>query len=149
MNNEMKVSVGFTGTQRGMTGPQRESVVRLLGSLKPGAVHHGDCVGADTTFHDLCNRQGIPIIIHPPLQGRKRAMCNGRNVTILAPKAFLARNRDIVDASDVLIAAPFEEKEVLRSGTWATVRYAEQARRPVYLVLPSGRVMHSNYGCPL
>lgn len=126
-----------------MTGPQIESVMRLLSSLKPVAVHHGDCIGADAAFHDLCNHQGISIIIHPPLEDRKRARCSGPNVTILPSKTFLARNHNIVDACEVLIAAPFKEKEVLRSGTWATVRYAEKIGRPVYLVMPSGEVMRS------
>lgn len=142
MKNREKISVGFTGTQRGMTGPQLESVMHLLDSLKPVVVHHGDCIGADAAFHDLCNQQNISIIIHPPSQNRKRARCRGPNVTILPSKTFLARNRDIVDACEFLIAAPFEEKEVLRSGTWATVRYAKKIGRPVYLVIPSGKVIH-------
>lgn len=50
-------------------------------------------------------------------------------------------DHDIVDATAVLVACPKEEEgEELRSGTWATVRYARRRHRPVYVVRPSGRV---------
>ena len=42
----------------------------------------------------------------------------------LKPQDYLVRNMNIVNQSDVLIAAPKEEVEVLRSGTWSTIRKA-------------------------
>jgi predicted Rossmann fold nucleotide-binding protein DprA/Smf involved in DNA uptake len=56
------------------------------------------------------------------------------------PKAPLDRNRDIVDAAAVLIAAPKEMTETLRSGTWATVRYARKQGKQVWIVWPDGTV---------
>jgi predicted Rossmann fold nucleotide-binding protein DprA/Smf involved in DNA uptake len=52
----------------------------------------------------------------------------------------LDRNHDIVGACDVLIAAPRQPKEIRRSGTWATVRYADQFGRVIALVVPDGEV---------
>jgi len=54
------------------------------------------------------------------------------------PRPPLVRNRDIVDATDMLIAAPATRKEVLRSGTWATIRYAKKMKKWIYIIYPSG-----------
>jgi len=132
--------VGFSGTRKGMTTLQLGSARELLNSLDPVAVHHGDCVGADADFHKLCRHQGIPIVIHPPTQDRARAMCNGPNVTILPPQHYLVRNRGIIDACNVMVAAP-AGPEVVRSGTWSTVRYAKKKGKTVYLILPSGVIV--------
>jgi hypothetical protein len=48
----------------------------------------------------------------------------------------LERNHDIVDQTDFMIAAPFTESEVLRSGTWSTIRYARKQGKEVYIFTP-------------
>jgi len=45
-------------------------------------------------------------------------------------KACLARNRMMVDRAEMVIAFP-RGPEVLRSGTWATVRYARKENKQV------------------
>lgn len=55
-------------------------------------------------------------------------------------EAFLKRDHRIVDVTDKLIAAPGQAAEVLRSGTWATVRYAVKIGRPGLTVYPGGLV---------
>jgi len=53
----------------------------------------------------------------------------------------MARNRDIVAASDALLAAPEgPEASYPRSGTWATVRMARRAGLPIQIVWPDGRI---------
>lgn len=47
-------------------------------------------------------------------------------------------NRDIVAETDELIATPKGFQEERRSGTWATVRYALKARKPVTVIWPDG-----------
>lgn len=54
------------------------------------------------------------------------------------PGPYLWRNHQIVDATSALIAAPFGFEEELRSGTWATVRYARKLGRPVRFFWPDG-----------
>lgn len=132
--------VGFTGTRRGMTAAQLTAVAGLLDTLKPVAAHHGDCLGADADFHRLCVSRQIPVVIHPPANAGWRAFCHGHLVKVLPAKDYLERNRDIVAAGDVLIATP-AGPEMLRSGTWSTVRYAKKNGRPVFLVLPDGNVV--------
>lgn len=139
------IHVGFTGTQRGMAMPHMLSVRRVLAGLgRPLWAHHGDCIGADKDFHDLCREtcRGIVAGItgHPPDNPVKRAFCQFD--VLLEPKPYLVRNHDIVDDTSIMIATPGEADEVVRSGTWATVRYARAQRRPLYLVLPSGEVRY-------
>jgi hypothetical protein len=51
----------------------------------------------------------------------------------------LDRNRAIVAAVDVLVAAPLEDREVQRSGTWATVRSARRKGIPVVMLSRGAR----------
>lgn len=56
------------------------------------------------------------------------------------PKEYIKRDKDIVDTSDILIATPRFMYEELRSGTWATVRYAEKKNKPIVIIWPNGDV---------
>lgn len=134
-------SVGFTGTQHGMTMPQRTVVGMLLDEYQPKHVHHGDCIGADEQFHALCKKlEPRPILHgHIPDDMSKRAFCDFD--IEYAPQAYLKRNKAIVIMSDILIAAPKQGVEVVRSGTWSTVRYADGRNLSVRIVLPDGSVV--------
>ena len=125
--------IGFTGTQRAITTDQFDRLVTLLEDLKPTQAHHGDCIGADSVFHEICLELKIPVVIHPPIENSKRAFCHGAK-ELRAAQQYLVRNHDIVDASDELIAVPGEKTEQLRSGTWATYRYAKKIGKTVYLI---------------
>ena len=50
----------------------------------------------------------------------------------------LARNRIIVDGSQLMFATPNQPREVLRSGTWATIRYANKTYTPGITIWPDG-----------
>jgi len=126
--------VGFTGTHHGMTAYQLRQLCLLLCEWDPNEFHHGDCVGADAVAHAVASKLRIEVIVHPPVNTKGRAFC--QSDICLPPKPYIKRNHDIVDATDVLIAAPHQPDEVLRSGTWATVRYARQHGKEVYLLLP-------------
>lgn len=128
---------GFTGTRHGLTPPQRNALLSEIGVLH-GWLHHGDCVGADAYAHALAVSFGLLVQIHPPIAPELRAWCRDADV-VLEPAPHLVRNRAIVDATKLLIATPVSE-EVLRSGTWSTVRYARRIGRPVVLVMPDGSV---------
>jgi nucleoside 2-deoxyribosyltransferase len=129
--------IGFTGTQKGMSPGQKEELIWYLHELAaypaPIIFHHGDCIGADEDAHLIAKRYGAKVHIHPPFDSPKRAHCHG-DVTH-NEKENLARNRDIVDACDVLIAAPDGDHERLRSGTWSTVRYARRKGKAVRILI--------------
>src|SRR3972149_10599348 len=125
------MKVGFTGTRHGMTIEQRSTLENLIELWWPSVMydfHHGDCVGADEQAAAIftAQRRG-EIIVHPPIDNRLRAWCEG---TILEPKPYLDRNRDIVDASDLLIVAPGGGREAPTGRTWYTARYARSKRVP-------------------
>jgi len=125
--------VSFTGTQLGMTREQRAFVAEMLAKLK--ARHgsrlravHGDCVGADAMFDEICVEQGIMRGIYPSDMDNKRAHCDRRGAKLLSdPMPPLERNGPIAAAGDLLIAVPKMDQEEARSGTWATVRRARSA----------------------
>lgn len=133
----MTVQVGFTGSQKGMTPAQRVRLYALLGELGTTDLHHGDCIGADHQAHLLAGVQDvIRLHVHPPKVKAKRAFCFG--YAMYDPKDYLVRNRHIVDATEVLIAAPAEMTEQMRGGTWMTVRYARKQGKRVIIILPDG-----------
>ena len=137
--------IGFTGTHKGMTSDQYFAVEYLLSSVDFLEAHHGDCIGADAQFHLFCLDMKIPIVIHPPDDKRKRAFCfaeHGREGlgTSLPCKPYLARNRDIVNTCDILIACPKNKEEELRSGTWATIRHAKKSMKGLCLIYPDGEI---------
>tara|TARA_Y100001951_G_C11190413_1_gene211170 strand:- start:211 stop:681 length:471 start_codon:yes stop_codon:yes gene_type:complete len=139
------VNIGFTGTQEGMTPSQKESFGVVWDKIKDtfGEVaefHHGDCVGADEQADSMVSlrfkESGVGcIVIHPPDNDSKRAWCEGEREE--KPLPYLDRNTEIVKACDILIAAPKEHDEVLRSGTWATIRRGRKYNKFVVILWPS------------
>lgn len=127
--------VGFTGTQYGITSDQYIRLRSWLTTNMPTHLHHGDCIGADSTVNEICKELDIKIVMHPPINPTKRAFCKGATFTY-QPKDYLVRNRDIVSCSEVLIVVPKERIERLRSGTWATMRYAQKLKKELVLILP-------------
>ena len=128
----------FTGTHRGMTAAQRAACAELLARLTPEVVHHGDAVGADAEMHGLALAAGVPVVVHPPVNPSHRAFCQGGEV--LEPRPHKARDRDVVDATDLLLGTPAApEEEGPHSGTWYTIRYARRRGRPIVIVWPDGR----------
>ena len=137
------ITLGFTGTQRGMTIEQTVAVATVVRFLRPNAAHHGDCLGADAQFDLTAAWYLIPRTAHPGLDANgdspKRAYC--RCETVLDPEPYLVRNRAIVAASSALVGAP-SGPEVVRSGTWSTIRHA-RLTIPTYIAYPDGRITYA------
>lgn len=132
------MNLGFTGTQKGLTEVQMKRLSEYVQRFNPEHGIHGDCIGADAQFSALCDSLGITVQVHPPADDSKRAFCKA---TITYPvKPYLIRNHDIVDACDKLIACPKGLTEELRSGTWATIRYAVAQKKPVIVIYPTGSI---------
>lgn len=134
-------SIGFTGTRRGLSDDQKGALRIFLAPLRPLEVHHGDARGADAEFHQMVREllPGARIVTHPPQNSRHLAFCEGDEERIERP--YLARNKDIVRASRLLIAAPRESVEKLRSGSWSTYRFARKTGVTTLLILPDGRMV--------
>ncbi len=89
-------------------------------------------MGADTEFHQIALDQKIPIMIRPCTLSNQRGEYPGSWI-IHDAEPPLVRNHKIVDGCDFLIAAP-HGPEILRSGTWATIRYARKTSKRNLLV---------------
>jgi hypothetical protein len=132
-------TIGFTGTRAGMTNAQRLTFRKLLVLNEVQEFHHGGCVGADAEAHKIAMEKDIPIHVHPSNIKDKSEMCEDATVKYVT-KSPLERNREIVDSVDELIAVPKTEREQLRSGTWATIRYAKKKGVPIKIIEPDGSV---------
>jgi hypothetical protein len=146
-----QIHVGFTGTRQGMTDKQKTTLHKILVSnnniKNVDVLHHGDCKGADADAHYECWKLAISIILHPPDNPKHRNYCDTGPYEdmvkeINPTKPYLTRNHDIVDETDYLIACPDGYKEELRSGTWATIRYAKKQHVLVYIIYPDGTLGH-------
>jgi hypothetical protein len=146
------VKVGFTGTQTGTTDAQRRSFIAWAKAAGATEFHHGCCIGADEDAFDVMTAApdlGFArprTVAHPPTNRSKvcevaEMMSDERR----EPAEYLIRNRNIVDACDVLTACPAGPEE-LRSGTWAAVRYARKLHKPLVIVWPDGSMTSENMG---
>lgn len=134
--------IGFTGTQYGMTVEQQNRILQFLVRYdnKIQEFHHGDCIGADEeAFRLFIDHGGITTVSHPPVVRTKRAFTASHEE--LPPRPYIARNHDIVDAADIVLATPKSMKEELRSGTWATIRYARRQKKTLYIIYPDGKMV--------
>jgi hypothetical protein len=130
------MNIGFTGTRGKLTVKQMEGISDAIRGLPAmdHTFHHGDCIGADEYAAAVAHLYGLHVTAHPPSNQKYRAHAVWSD-QILPEKPYLARNHDIVNASDALIACP-DGPESLRSGTWATVRYAQKKRIPIVILMP-------------
>ena len=140
------INIAYSGTQQGMNEAQ---MLALRGLIPDGArFHHGDCIGGDSQAHLLAIKASCEIYIHPCTIEDKRAYNSGAYRVYLA-RSPLLRNRVMVEATDWLIATPFQDNEVLRSGTWSTIRYAQRYRRLFHSVHRITHIKRNGTVCEL
>lgn len=150
------MKIGFTGTRDGMTAKQYMRVSDWLQDMQECDVveelHHGCCVGADADFQKLIIRGRIgsgeyawgPNHAHPcDIKGMVCLDTEAMADEVRRPLPPLERNRNIVNACDVLLACP-KGPEELRSGTWSTVRFARKCGKRVVVFWPDGSISEDN-----
>jgi hypothetical protein len=134
--------IGFTGTRQGMTPAQRHTLLRVFQRFGISVLHHGGAPGADEQAHEIAQSLDAQIIEHPSTH-KQRGVCplqpGDYRLTAFAP---LVRNKYIVNDCARLVATPAQEHPILRSGTWATVRYAMRAKRRAWIVVPDGALIY-------
>ncbi len=128
--------IGFTGTQVGMNQTQKDLVRAFLNLHQPSSVIHGDCVGADKDFDDICAELGIKRYSCPSNLTAKRAYTEA--IVLGEPAPPLERNLVIVSISNELMACPEGLLEIIRSGTWATIRYAKNMKKTAHIFYSNG-----------
>lgn len=134
--------LAFTGTRSELPEAQVAGLRRELERLQAEGFEvlmHGDCVGADAVAHGLALELGWSVHMFPPNKAGMRAMCEGAT-WVESPQPYLKRNRAMVERAQLLVACPWGE-EIVRSGVWATVRYARKRGVVVRVVRPDGDVV--------
>jgi hypothetical protein len=131
----MKIA-GFTGTQNGCTPPQLENLKRVLRLID--VLHHGDCKGADAEAWWVAKiLYGKYTVCHPPIKSKTRAFTTPNDET--RPQYdYIVRDHHIVDESQFLIGVSKSMEELVRSGTWTTIRYARKKKRSILILWPDG-----------
>lgn len=140
--------IGFTGTRHGMAPAQANRFYAYVCEHPDfEEFHHGDCIGADSeaadAIRDVLTSEdpgpAIKVVCHPPADQTHRAH-NPHYDEIREPKTHFARNRDIVDETDCLVACPCDMAEQPKGGTWYTVGYARKRGKPVVIIWPDGTI---------
>jgi hypothetical protein len=133
-----------SGTRKGITEKQFVALGDLIAKSCITKLHHGDCIGADLIAHNIMRLMRVvfnkqtKIIAHPPKNEVVRAFCDADEIR--EPDDYIPRNHTMVDESEWLIALPSSKEELLRSGTWATVRYAKKLGRHITIIYPDGEI---------
>ncbi len=146
------MKIGFTGTRHRITPAQQKALMDIMVpkyGRERWEFHHGACKGADSFA--ACEAWGLnyDVIAHPGQSahgGDNKWLCPialEHSSEVLAAKSHFARNRDIVDAVDLLIACPQYAEPITKEtkgGTAYTVNYARKRGKRVWIVLPDGTV---------
>ncbi len=124
-----------------MTQEQMVLFAGVINELGVTEFYHGDCLGADKDAHDLVVTFGDIAIKKRPCDLESQRAWTLEGDCIAEPEPPLDRNRKLVDDGDTLVATPGEQQEELRSGTWATIRYAKRQQKPIIIIWPNGHVL--------
>lgn len=141
----MILKLGITGTRNGMNKIQekklKETIEHLLfeQDYTERVFHHGQCVGVDVeTSKILKNKFSFTIHSHPPI--KDDLLGYSENDRVSAPKSYFARNRDIVDSSNIMLVIPKENSPQQYGGTWYTYKYARSKNKRIYIIYPNGTI---------
>ena len=130
----------MTGSRNGMTVKQKTMFVNFLWKYSVTTLHHGDCIGADDDSDTLAREHGASLVIHPPIKDDLRAWNTCRDEDEMREeKGYFARNRDIVDETNILVGFPGTFSET-KGGTWYTINYGKKQNKTVYIIWPDGRL---------
>lgn len=138
------VIMAFTATRKGITVGQIASAREIAEAEMPTTFLHGCAEGGDRQLHGVAT-PGRRELCPSRKDQFKWAMDNKadgdsiRDIPV-GKTPEIRRNREMVDRCCVLVACPETETEVVRSGTWATVRYARSKGKRLAVISPNGDV---------
>jgi hypothetical protein len=124
----------FTGTSKapGMTPRQKQALADWLIEHRILVLVHGGCIWADDQADTIAASLGVGRVVVPQnnvagksVPGEVFRKRKGSGVSILNPRPAPERNIFMLKLNGVryLVAAPNTKHEVIRSGTWMTVRH--------------------------
>jgi hypothetical protein len=104
--------------------------------------HNGLAVGADHEAAIIAKGLGYYIMGYP--SDDKRQTCSFiPDHYAQEPKYPTERNPDIVNASELMLAAPDGFFPKRRSGTWSTIRCSIRTGTPITIIYPDGTTEQS------
>lgn len=141
--------IGITGTRTGGSALQLDWLYRTFEEQEVGEVHHGACIGIDSSAHFAALEVGARVHVWPPTNPiliDPNCLLPHPLVTVHPNMPYLNRNREIVRAATVLIGFPKEdeEPEPFTGGTWYTINFARRTNKPVVIVYPDGHTDPEN-----
>jgi hypothetical protein len=128
------MKVGVTGTREGANAYQLAELRTVLTELKGTEFHHGDCKGVDVEAAAIAKDLGYKVVCHPPKSSEQQGFFGGDEMR--EPLGYLQRDRNIVDATDVLLVVPLQNEWQPKGGTWYTYDYAVKKGKPVSVIYP-------------
>lgn len=145
--------IGITGTKQGLTTPQKNVLREILAKANKGKkgceLHHCDGAGADTEVHEMAVSEGLvgSIVIYPPTNTGLRAFSDTINcpaginipVTVKPEKDYIERNKEFIEAIQLLVVLPKASDEQAQSKTWIMFKSAKRANKKIILILPDGK----------
>lgn len=140
------MKVGFTRTRAGLQAAQRAALgTFLLMDLSERVTEfvHGSCQGADVQAARLARHifdAGCRIVARPGPDGDPCRDESGVDDETMPGKNHFARNRDIVLATELLVACPPCKPMPPSGGTLYTVKFARKQKRPLVIIWPDGSI---------
>lgn len=135
------MKIGVTATREGLTPIQLNNAKIAMSSHSSHSttLHHGACVGGDEQLALTAFNLGYTIAAHPPINKKALSVrALDLSTIVWEEDDYIARNRTIVDVTDVMLAFPRTRAEELRSGTWSTIRYAKTRNKALVIFWPGG-----------
>lgn len=127
--------IGVTGTRSGMDEEQKNKIREYLSTFSEGSeLHHGDCVGVDVEVAEIAKEFGFKIICHPPIKEELRGYFESDEYR--PPLSYFARNRNIVNETDILLVLPYQTSHQNHGGTWYTHDYAKKVNKETIVIYP-------------
>lgn len=152
------MKIGFTGTREKLTRAQAEALETTLTPKEYGLhrpiFHHGACKGADSYAATIAWGLNYDVIAHPGKSahgGDNEWLCPialEHSTEVRETKTHFARNRDIVNETDVLVACPQYMEPITsatKGGTAYTVNFARMQKRPIVIVRPDGTIERESH----
>jgi hypothetical protein len=132
-------SLSFFGSEEGMTDKQQKAFCKLLETLQPKELHHGDRIGGDAQahFHGRRTVATMEIHVHPAKEVR-RVFSIGNQLHKLVSRNKAMHN--IVDSGRHLVIAPTSTIDDA-SEPWQAATLARQQHKTIHIIYPNGKIV--------
>jgi hypothetical protein len=133
--------LGFTGTRKGMTKAQLVTLRKLVDDIyistmppPPYEWHHGCSGKSDVAGSYIAAACNMKVVGHPSITVEPQGYWD----VLLPERMPLERDDDIAKHVELLFATPEHDSEIIRSGTWTTIRRARKHKTRHIIIYRDG-----------